>query len=364
MTALTSQELATREAEINKLVEQDKREEAGRILFDLIVECAKSADIDNANRLRDMLYDVDPMALTIVIEANEIIDAAMSDAISDDFSKAWTGLREVLTEEEFMALYHAMEKHQLEQGKTLVKQGSKLDALFFVTKGNLKVICSCLDKNREVKNLEPGTMIGENCFQPSIWTVSVVSMTPVELSVLRKKQLLELSEKFPGLETKLSSYYERFNDIPQLLSDQEVKRRRYERYRTAQKMLFQVIGKDGTVDERSFKGELDNISQGGLAFLMRIVKRENRWQLFGRHLLVSVKQEDARLQFKGSVVAITVQDLQNHDYAVHLAFDQAVGEEVVRPFIPPEPIEEDLPDDEPEGESGIEQEAAEQSPEE
>ena len=354
MAAPTSEQLAAREAEINVLVEQDKRDEAGTILFELITVCAQSGDINNANRLRDMLYDVDPMALTSVIKANEIIDEAMSGSISEDYTKAWVGLQEVLTEEEFMSLYHALEKHEVGPGKTIVKAGSKLDALFLVNKGNVNVFSNCMGKNAEVKTLEPGTMIGENCFQPSIWTVSLVTITPAEIFVLRQNQLVELADKFPGIENKLISYYQQFNNIAQLLEEQELKRRQYDRFSVDHKLVFQVVGKDGSVAERTFRGELDNISQGGLAFLMRIVKRENRWQLFGRHLLVSVDFEGSTLQFKGVVVAITVQDLQNHDYAIHLVLDEPVAEDIIKPLVPAEPVEEELSDEE-EGGAGEEE---------
>lgn len=343
MTALAREQLATREAKIKVLVEQDKRDEAGKILFDLITDCARGGDLDNANRLRDMLYEVDPMALTNIIKANEMIEEAMSGSISEEFTKAWAGLREALTEEEFLALYHSLEQHEVDEGKAVVKAGSKLDALFFVTKGNMRVLSDCIGNKKEIKTLEPGTMIGENCFQPSIWTVSVVTVTPVELFVLRQKKLLELTEKFPGIENKLLSYYGQFDTVPQLLEEKELKRRRHDRFKVDHKLTFQIVGSDGTPAERSFRGELDNISQGGLAFLMRIVKRENRWQLFGRRLLVTVKFEETNLHFKGVVVAVTVQDLQNHDYAVHIGFDQPVAEEVIKPLIPPEPIEEELP---------------------
>ena len=188
MAAPTTEQLAAREAEITNLVEQDKREEAGKLLFELITDCARGGDINNANRLRDMLYDVDPMALTNIIKANEIIDEAMSGSISEDFSKAWSELQEALTQDEFMGLYHSLEKHEVGEKKTVVKAGSKLDALFLVNKGNLRVIGHCGGKNVELKVLEPGTMISENCFQPSIWTVSLVTISSAELFVLRQKK--------------------------------------------------------------------------------------------------------------------------------------------------------------------------------
>lgn len=350
MALPTSEQLSTREAEIKVLVDQEKRDEAGKILFELIAACARGGDINNANRLRDMLYDVDPMALTSIIKANEIIDEAMSGSISEEFTKAWIGLQQVLTGDEYMAFYHALEKHEVDKGKTVVKAGSKLAALFLVNTGNVNVLSNCLGKNVEVKTLEPGMMIGENCFQPSIWTVSLVTITPVELFILRQKQLLELADKFPGFENKLISFYRQFDNIGQLLEEKELKRRQYERFRVDLKLVFQVVGKDGIIAERAFRGELDNISQGGLAFLMRIVKRENRWQLFGRHLLVSVDFEGSKLQFKGIVVAITVQDLQNHDYAIHVLFDAPVAEEIIKPLLPPEPVEVELPDGEEEAE--------------
>ena len=125
-----------------------------------------------------------------------------------------------------------------------------------------------------------------------------------------------------------------------------MKRRQYDRFSVDHKIVFQVVGKDGSVAERVFRGELDNISQGGLSFLMRIVKRENRWQLFDRHLLVSVDFEESKLQFKGVVVAITVQDLQNHDYAIHVVFDEPVAEDIFKPLVPTEPVEDELPEEE------------------
>lgn len=346
MAAPTNEQLAAREAEIKGLVEQDNRDEAGKILFELITACAQGGDVNNANRLRDMLYDVDPMALTSIIKANEIIDAAMSGSISEDFTKAWAGLKEALTEDEFIGLYHALEKHDVEEKKTVVKVGSKLDALFLVNKGNVSVIGHCVGKNAEINVLEPGTMISGNCFHPSFWTVSLVTISPAELFILRQKQLVELADKFPGFENKLTSYYQQFDNIPQMLEEKELKRRRHDRFTVDHKMVFQVFDKEGNVAERTFRAELDNVSEGGLAFLMRIVKRENRWQLFGRRLQVSLEYEEKAYQFRGVVVGISEQDLQNHDYSIHVTFDEPISEDDFKPLVPPEPVEEELSDDE------------------
>jgi CRP-like cAMP-binding protein len=351
MAAPTRQELEGREAEVHQLVKQDQRDKAGKILLELIVSCAGGGDITNATRLRDMLYEVDPMALGEIIKVNEIIEQAMSGSIDEQFDLAWSGLRQSLTDEEFLALYHALDGHEVGAGKSIVKAGSKLDALFLINKGNVNVTCQCAGKSITVKTLEPGSMIGGNCFQPSVWTVSLASLTPVSLGVLRLKELAALLDRFPGLESKLTDYYEQFDDIPRLLKDQGEERRRHERFRADQRITFQVQGRDGTVDERTFRGELDNISPGGLAFLMRIVNREKRRLLFGRRLVVSAGEDDGKHRFTGDVAAVTIHNFQNHDYAVHLAFDTPVSEEHIQPLTVPEP-DDDLPEIDPETDSG------------
>ncbi len=341
MTAPTREDLAAREAEIQELLKQEKRDEAKKILLDLVVNCAQNGDIKSATRLRDQVYEVDPMALSDIIKVNEIIDEAMSGSVDDNFVQAWSELHQALTEEEFLALYHALEKHQVGEGKTIAKAGSKIDAVFFINMGHVNVNCVCGDKSVTIKTLEPGTMFGENCLKPSLWTVSLVSLSPVQLSVLRMKDISDLFERFAGLENKLTVFYEKFDNVPQLLEEQGEERRRHERSMVDHKMTFQVRGKDGKVDERTFRGELDNISQGGLAFLMRIVNRENRRAFFGRQVIISLQVEDKKLQFSGEIVAVTIHDFQNHDYALHVAFDKPVLEEIIRPLIPAEPDEED-----------------------
>ena len=345
MAAPSREQIAKLETRIQQLVDQDKKDDAGKLLFELIESCALGGDINNANRLRDWFYDVNPMALNEIIKLNEIIEEAMSGAVNDKFAIAWSGLREALNEEEFLALYHSLDEREVEANKVLVKAGSKLDAFFFITKGNVNVIAHCGEKNYAVKVLEPGTMIGENCFRSSYWTLSLVTLTPVTMSVLRLEQLNDLENRFPGFDGRLANYADRFENIPALLKENKLDRRVYKRTTVEYKIMFQAMGKDGKTDDRSFKGELDNISQGGLSFLIRIVNRDNRRMLFGRRLFISVQAEDGPFTFTGSVVAVTIQSFQDHDYAIHIAFDKPVAEEVIAPLLPKEePEDEEIPD--------------------
>lgn len=355
MASPSLENLAASEAEIKDLVDQDKREEAGQLLFGLIASCAQSGDLNNANRLRDWFYDVNPMALNDIIKANEIIEEAMSGSVNDEFMQAWNDLKLLLSEEEFSALYHLLEEHQVGEGKQIVNAGSKLDAIFLVTKGNVNVICHCADKQVPIKVLEPGTMIGENCFESGCWTVSLVSLSPVTLFVLRQEPLLEFYERFPGVEAKFTGFYDKFNDVKKLLTDQGLDRRTSERFHVDHKIVFQGMDKEGRVSERTLRGELDTLSRGGLSFFIRVVKREKRRMLFGRRLLITVPVEEQKMEFTGSVVAITIQDFQEHDYAVHVAFDKLVQEEVITPLLPPVQDEEPwTPDELPDTDDGSE----------
>lgn len=347
MAAPTGEKIAAGEAEIMALAKTGQRDKARDLLIDLTVACAQGGDMHNAHRLRDLLYEVDPMALREIIKVNELIEQAMSGSVDENFTFAWAGLREALTQDEFLGLYHALDTQEVAQGKAVVQMGSRLDAIFLVNKGNLNVVCRAGEKNVACKVLEPGSMISENCFQPSLWTVALVTLSPVSLGILRLERLAELEGRLPGIESKLYAYYDKTNDLPRLLQEHSLDRRRFARFRADCKISFQVLDKDGKPDERAFKGELHSIAQGGLAFLLRIVKKENRRMLFGRSLVIAVPLASGDLKFTGTVVAVTLHDPQEHDYSIHVAFAQPVQEDLIRPLILPdlEPLEEHVDED-------------------
>ncbi|MHB1351286.1 MAG: PilZ domain-containing protein [Desulfobulbus sp.] len=364
MTGPTREKITAGEAEIMDLAKAGQRDQAREKLIELTIACAQGGDLNNANRLRDLLYEVDPMALREIIKVNEIIEQAMSGSVDENFQRAWTGLREALSQEEFLGLYHALEMHEVAHGKTVVQLGSGLDAIFLLNKGNINVVCRSGDKNVACKVLEPGALISENCFQPSLWTVALVTLSPASLGVLRLERLVDLESRFPGIESRLRAFAEKCHDIPKCIREHDLDRRRFPRFRADSKLTFQVLNKDNKPDERAFKGELHSISQGGLAFLLRIVKKENRRMLFGRRLLITVQQGSGSGRFSGTVVAVTLHDPQEHDYSIHLAFPQPIPEDVIRPLVLPdlEPLEEYAPEEQLEQEPDSESSARNEEP--
>ncbi len=343
----TPRNLPVREAEIREMIATGKNDEARSALFDLIVECAGGGDFENASRFRDLLYEVDPMALQDIIKANELIEEAMNGAVSDEFNQAWTGLREALSEEEFLALYHSLTEHSLDKGKPLVKAGSRFDGIIMVTRGTIGMACDCSGRTVELQELEPGMIVEGNCVHPSLWTLSLTCLSQVCVHILRRKPFEDLLETFPGLDAKLAALCRPLHSVWQQLREQEKDRRMFERTAVSRKITFQVMKNDSTPVERVFRGELLDISRSGLAFVLRIAKRENRRMLFDRRLSVIVDPDALKLRCTGEVVAVSCHDIQNHDYAVHVAFHDALETTALQPLLPGQQETGDLPVSDP-----------------
>ena len=60
---------------INKYIENDEKEKAVDLLYKLALQSAKNKDFINAETYRDRLYEVDSMALTRILEVNEVIES-------------------------------------------------------------------------------------------------------------------------------------------------------------------------------------------------------------------------------------------------------------------------------------------------
>ncbi len=317
--------IAIREEQIFQLAESGNKEEAKRQLLDLVISCAKRKDFMNAERLRDRIYEIDPMALMEIIQSGDIIEEEKSGSISEDHLQVWANLLRELSSEEFNAIYHEMSNRSFKQEETLVSQGTKNDELFFINQGSIRVsyFQTAMGGEKELflKNLTSGEIAGENFFNASVWTVSLTAVQPTKISVLKRDSLARLEERIPGIESKLRDYYFRSSDIASLLNKKGMDRRVHHRHKLERKIHLQITGERGKVLS-SFKGEMTDVSQGGLSFVVRITKKENSRLLLGRNIKVSIPLSIGKeLHYPGTVIGVQDFDLIHSDYSVHVKLD-------------------------------------------
>ncbi|MBW1896983.1 MAG: hypothetical protein JRI47_07980 [Deltaproteobacteria bacterium] len=100
-----SEELSKEERILKAYIKEQNIEDAVQLLFDLIVRYAKKRDFVKAEALMQKLSEVDPMALSEIFEAGEIILEEKSKAIDQKHLEVWSDLYNTMTIEERNALY-------------------------------------------------------------------------------------------------------------------------------------------------------------------------------------------------------------------------------------------------------------------
>lgn len=312
--------LTIREEQIFQLAKAGSTEVAKKQLYDLVVSCAKKKDFANAERLRERIYEIDPMALMEIIQSGEIIDQEKSEAISEDDLEIWANLRKSLSADEFNTLYYSMEEKSFSPEESIVSQGENNDELFFINMGSVRVSYMGGEKELFLKNLNAGELAGENFFNASVWTVSLTALQLTKILALNREKLIELEKRTPGIESKLRDFFERTSDIHKMLQKKGMDRRAHERHKFERRIQLQVVDNRDRVLS-SFRGETSDISRGGLSFVVRITKKENSRLLLGRTIKMSIPvtgMPDKML--RGTVIGVQSFDLIMSDYSVHVKF--------------------------------------------
>lgn len=325
--------LTLREEQIFQLAAKGNKDVAKKQLFDLVVSCARKKDFVNAERLRERIYEIDPMALMEIIQSGDIIEEEKSGAISKDHLEIWSKLLTMLSTEEFNSLYHEMEERSFKPEETIVAQGAKNDELFFINHGSVRASYMGGEKELFLKNLGSGEIAGENFFNASVWTVSLTAQQQTSISVLKRENLVRLEQRIPGIESKLIDYYNRYSDIYAAMKKKGMDRRTHERFKVEAKIQLLIVDdKDRILS--SFRGELTDISQGGLSFFIRITRKENSRLLLGRSIKASLPVKGSQdMVLRGTVIGVQVFDLVLSDYSVHVKFKNELTRGDLKPFL-------------------------------
>ncbi len=309
---------------IEELLGQGNKGEAIERILSAIEAAAKNRQFEQAEKLREWLMEIDSMALREVIRAAEIIDQAKRVSISREYQETWRELANVLSEEEFSSLYHAMTPRLYPNEETVVRQGQFSSSLYFVNTGRIQVYAISPDREIPLKVFGVGEILGAaNFFDISVWTVGARSLG-AELYVLTREKLQRQKEAYPALENKLMDFCTRFPSPNALFSKTGRSRRKHERRKAVGRVTMIVLDEQGRETAIGAKGDILDVSRGGLSFSLRFSKKKNAEALLGRQIKLSMLPDSSNgsVSCNAKIMAVRCCDFIGNDYSLHVQFHQ------------------------------------------
>ena len=322
-----STELPERQ-QIQDLEIQGRKEEAVALILAQIKMCAHKKQFDLAEKLRERLIQVDENSIREIIRAAEIIEEEKKASISEEYLNVWSRLASALSTDDFSSLYHEMVHRSYNNGETIVAQGEFLATLFFVNSGRVQLFSASRGGEYALKVVEAGEIFGaETFFDISIWTMSARSLG-ADLSLLTWDRLLRLKESNPALRTKLMDFSSQFKLTNTIFNRLVSTRRQFDRIQASGRVSIALLKGTGEENILGKKGNLLDISRGGLAFSLRFSKKKNAVALLGQNLRVSIRGDisTVSLQKDGVVKSVQCHDYVGNDYAIHMEFGETLSD--------------------------------------
>jgi HEAT repeat protein len=238
--------------------------------------------------------------------------------------KRWPELYGMLTPKEGDAFFASLVEMVHEEEELILKQGEMNRCLFFIEEGEVVFAYDQDDEEIWVKTLRAGEVAGgESFFSASVSTTSLRAVTAVRLHVLEKEDLIRRCKRFPGLEEKLRTYCFRTGQVRTILKQYGMERRIDRRAEITARVSIQFLSKDDRPERKTIRGDLLDISAGGLSTLVA-VSAEEACRFVGRRINVKLVLEvgDPPLEIDQNGVIVAVFPKNNDASAsVHVKFD-------------------------------------------
>lgn len=275
------------------------------------------------------------MALTEIIQTAELIEEAKQAAIDIRHLGIWKELTDILSIEEFSSLYHAMALKTYPNGKTIVQQGINARTLLFINSGQLQTQVLSRELLIPLNIYKTGEIVGaETFFEASVWTISAKSLG-CEVFLLSRAKLESLKKHHPSLEAKLFDFCSSVQSTSSQLKKSKSNRRQFKRRDVAGRLTFTVLNKSGKKISKEAKGDLLDISMGGVAFSIHSSQKKNAVTLFGRQLRVSISAGITATVIvrTGTVQAVRDMDRIGNEYSLHLEFSERLSNSEVQQIL-------------------------------
>ena len=320
------------ENKIEQFIASGDTDAAVKLLYEMIIQNAKEKRFPEAEKLRERLLEVDSMALNEIISSAEIIEEEKTQSLDSIHMEIWSKLYDPLSNEEKNALFFAMKEATLESNKPVFVQGNMNSNLYFINSGELKEIYKQKEGVVLLSALRSGQIAGQdNFFSNSVCTTSLVTATRVKLNYLAKDALAGWKKEFPNLEHLLETFCKGFTGPTELLKQKKMDRRSLKRVKVSGIGQVNILNKAGVPMAKSFKGDLTDISVGGLSFEVRITKEETARLLLGRRINIkySFSQSIPAINIDQNGIIVGVYAYPFEDYSIHVKFDQMLDKTTI-----------------------------------
>jgi hypothetical protein len=313
------------EKEAYDLLQKGQKESAIRILVGLIKRAVHLKKFNNAELLRLRLIDIDPMGLSEIIKASELIEEGKSTSVDKEHILIWSDLYDLLSTEEFNTFYHALEHESHETDTLIVKQGDQQLRLLFINKGRLRLFYHDKESETLVQTLGRGSVFGGvSFFDDSVWTLNAITMGLVDLSTLSMEKVEEWKDTHPSLESKLQDYCQRFDTVNDFFVVSGAERRDDDRCVLTGSVRLALFDDNGNITDSPLSGDCFNISPSGISFSSRITTRERARNLLGRNVEISFQDKSTAGKtnnLTGTVMAVRNLHTTEFGRSVHIRFD-------------------------------------------
>jgi CRP-like cAMP-binding protein len=326
-------DLSKHEEMVDKLVEENRREEAVKLLFKLIVQHAKAKNFVKAEALREKLFEVDSMALTEIIKSAELIEEEKSEALDPNHRDLFASLYATLDTEEANTFFFSLQTLDLDSDEPVFEQGQKNKRLFFVNHGQLKLFYSQDGTEKLIATLGPGDLAGQDTFfSISVCTTSLAALTPTRLLYLDPEVFSDWQENNPTLASKIEAYCAKVPKPHDLLRKKGQDRRRFRRIKLYGPVLFQVLNRSGKPIGKPYKGDLSDVSEGGLSFFIKTANRSNALALLGRRLRLKFALPLGKRKIESTQEGMITGVISHlfSDYSIHMSFDKPLSKNLIR----------------------------------
>ena len=295
---------------------------------------AKQRNFKDADRLHELFMEFFPIALSDIIKTAETIEHEKTAAIDKKSVAVWSSLQKVIGINEFVYLYHLMEHRSFNKGEMVITQGKQNSNLFFINNGRVEVFFQGKRRGIPVKTMGAGEILGANTFfEASVCTVNGQSLG-AEISSLTIEKMQECKKHFPGLEAKLHDFSRRFRIRQDSFGKAGSCRRMFERLRISGIVKMHVFDKEGKDSGIVAKGELFDISVGGISFYLRISRKSNARMLLGKAVGLTIESAPgSRFNITGTVKAARSQPIVGNEYAVSVSFSRLLVQKELKDLV-------------------------------